>query len=135
VTPSTPSADRKSLRDFGLVTGAITAVLFGAVLPWARSRSYPLWPWVVGAVLVLWALTAPTTLAGPHRLWMKLGHVLGWTNTRIVLGVAFYGLVVPLGLIMRRFRPDPLLRDFDETAASYRRPTAVRPNTHLERPF
>jgi hypothetical protein len=130
---STP--DRATLRNFGLVTGTLTAVLFGALAPWLRARPYPLWPWIVAAILGLWALAWPTTLTPVYRVWMKVGHYLGWLNTSILLSVVFYALIAPMGFIMRLVRQDPMRRGFDKSLASYRVPTAVRSNRHLERPF
>jgi hypothetical protein len=37
-----PELDRKGLRDFGLVTGSIVAVLFGLFFPWLLERAWPL---------------------------------------------------------------------------------------------
>ena len=73
------------LRSFGVVTGAIMAILFGVVLPWLLGHAFPWWPWVVGGVLVLSALVFPAGLRPVYRIWMTFGHALGWINTRIIL--------------------------------------------------
>ena len=96
-----PDLDRRGLRKFGLTTGAILVMLFGLVLPWLRDRPLPLWPWCVAAVLAVWALAAPASLTMVYRPWMKAGLLLGWLNTRIILGLVFWIIVMPLGLILR----------------------------------
>lgn len=125
----------KELRRFGLVTGGIVAALFGVALPWLFGHTLPLWPWVVGGVLGSWALAHPLSLAPVHRAWMALGHALGWVNSRIILGLAFYAIVLPTGVVMRLFGHDPLARTFDQKSQSYRMPSANQPKNHFERPF
>ena len=49
-THTIPELDRTGLREFGIVTGGIVAVLFGLLFPWLLERSFPLWPWVNGAI-------------------------------------------------------------------------------------
>ena len=39
---------------------------------------------------------------------MKLGHILGWVNSRLILGLIFLIVVQPIALIMRLFGHDPL---------------------------
>src|SRR5262245_61596107 len=95
--------DRNGLRNFGLTTGAIAAVLFGLLLPWLRGYGFPMWPWLAGGILALWGLLAPATLRPVHRVWMAVGNVLGWINTRIILGLVFYTVVLPMGRMMRAF--------------------------------
>ncbi len=84
-----PELDRKGLRDFGLVTGAIVAALFGLFFPWVLERSIPIWPWVIAGVLAVWALAAPLTLKPVYRQWMMLGLLLSKITTPIILGAVF----------------------------------------------
>src|SRR5579885_3511219 len=96
-----PDLDAPGLRKFGFTMAAIIAGLFGAVLPLLKGSASPLWPWIIAAVLAVWATAAPTSLRLIYRPWMKLGGVLGWINTRIILGVVFVLVVVPLGRLLQ----------------------------------
>jgi hypothetical protein len=127
--------DKRELRQFGFTIGVIVAVLFGGVLPWLFDRAFPLWPWIVAGVFLGWALILPKTLYPLYRAWMAIGHVLGWINTRIILGLIFYAMILPIGLIMRVFGRDPMRRRFDKRASSYRIQSINQPKEHLERPF
>lgn len=127
--------DGKGLRHFGLITSAITVVLFGLLLPWIIGHGFPLWPWVVGGILTIWAVILPKTLRPVYRAWMAVGHVLGWINTRIILGIVFYIVILPAGGIMRVFRKDPMARGFDAQASTYRVSSSNQSKNHLERPF
>ena len=50
----------------------------------------------------------PGLLLYPYKAWMKLGHILGWVNSRIILGLVFLIVLQPIALIMRIFGHDPL---------------------------
>ena len=43
-----------------------------------------------------------------NKLWMRFGLLLGIIIRPIVLGIIFFGLITPYGLIMRLFRRDEL---------------------------
>jgi Saxitoxin biosynthesis operon protein SxtJ len=132
---STAPADRKQLREFGLVFAAGLIVMFGLLLPWLADRPWPLWPWVVAAAFAALALVFPPALRPLNALWLKIGHVLGWINTRIILGVMFFVIFFPAGLLLRALHKDPMHRKFDASAASYRVPSKSAPNQQMERPF
>ncbi len=123
------------LRNFGLIFGAFIPLVFGLVLPFLFSGAYRLWPWVVGAVFVVWALLHPASLALVHKTWMRIGLVLNYINTRIILGIVFYLLLFPLGGIMRLFGWDAMHRKFSSEAESYRINSQQRDKTHITRPY
>ncbi|MBD6619319.1 sxtJ [Komarekiella sp. 'clone 1'] len=128
--------DRKGLRDFGLIGGAIAAGLFGSLLPLIHHESIPILPWLIAAILWVWALIAPTTLNSVYQIWMRIGLVLGWINTRIILGIVFYALLMPMGLVMRGvFHQDPMKRKLDADLATYRVISQVKPRETMEKPF
>jgi len=130
-----PELDKNGLRKFGLTTGAIVATLFGLLLPWLFDYSIPIWPWVVAGVLATLALATPTMLRPVYKTWMKVGNVLGWINSRIILAILFYLLIVPVGILMRVLGKDPMRRSLNPDADTYRVPSKPPPKQHLERPF
>ena len=130
-----PELDRKGLRDFGLLTGGIVAVLFGLFFPWLLGMQIPQWPWIVASVLVVWALLAPNSLRPFYKLWMRLGLLLSRITTPIVLGVAFYGVFLPVALVLKVLRHDPMSRKLDDNIKTYRIPSRKTPPGNMERPF
>jgi hypothetical protein len=129
------AADRKQLRQFGLVFAAGLIVIFGLLLPWLADRPLPLWPWITAAVSAALALIFPRALHPLNILWLKTGGVLGWINTRIILGVVYFVIFLPAGLLLRLLHKDPMQRAFDASAASYRVPSKADPRDQMERPF
>jgi Kef-type K+ transport system membrane component KefB len=130
-----PELDRKGLREFGIVTGGIVAVLFGLFFPWLLERDLPLWPWVFAGALALWALVAPQSLRPLYRLWMRLGLLLSRVTTPVILGIVFFFVILPMALVMRLTGHDPMARRFDDRAESYRVPSHPPKRENMERPF
>ena len=128
-------SENRELRSFGLTMAAVIPGLFGLLLPWLSGREYRLWPWLVAAVFAAAALIMPAGLRTTHRIWMTVGHALGWVNSRILLGVIFWVLIVPAGLLMRLSGKDPMARRFDKAATSYRTPSSQRGIDQMESPF
>jgi hypothetical protein len=81
------------------------------------------------------ALVWPHSLERVYRLWMAVGEVLGWINTRLILGVLFYGLFTPLGLLMRLRGKDPMRRALAPEAETYRVRRQPRPSSHMRHQF
>lgn len=127
--------DKKELRSFSLITGGLTPAIFGLLLPWHFEHSFPVWPWVVGGILITWGLVLPTSLKPVYRVWMAIGHGLGWVNSRIILSIMFYLIILPVGFIMRLTGKDPMRRGTSKEEKSYRVPSAVPDKKHMERPF
>jgi len=126
--------EKKQLRDFGLIVGGIFAVI--GVWP-AVFRAQATRPWALALAVALIgpALVFPRSLTYPYRVWMKVGEILAWINTRIILSVIFYGLVTPMGIVMRLFGHDPMHRRFEPGAQTYRVVKPLRSATHMTRQF
>jgi hypothetical protein len=128
----TPGAD---LRRFGVLLGAVFALI--AVWPLVvRGEGWRGWAaWLAGGLIVV-ALAAPGVLGPLHRGWMQLAHVLSWCNTRLLLGVTYVLVMLPIGVARRILGDDPLdrrLRDRTSYWVSRDRPGDARRS--MERRF
>lgn len=135
-----PTLDRKGYREFGLTTGAIVVGLFGLVIPFLFGRDfpggYPSWPWVIFAVLAVMALAVPMALAPVYKYWMKFGLFVGtYIMTPVIMFIVFFGLFMPIGLIMKLFGKDSLARRLDGETTSYRVESDQPPAKNLEKPY
>ena len=135
VTDSIPELDRKGLRDFGLTTGGIVAGLFGVALPWLLDRPWPLWPWIVLAILAVPALIAPMVLKPVYKVWMRFGLLASRVTTPLILGIVFFLVITPMGMLRRMKKHDALNRSFDVNASTYRTQSTQAPKNQFERPF
>ena len=124
----------KELRQFGLMVGGVFSVI-GLWPMFLRGEPLRLWAVVLGSLLILSGSLVPTWLAPVHRGWMWVGHVLGWINTRIILGVIFYGLITPIGIVFRMFGKDMMRQSFSDTSSTYRVNRQPRPRSHMKFQF
>lgn len=131
-----PELDAKGLRDFGITTGAIVAVLFGLLLPWIfDAESYPIWPWVVFSTLALWGVAAPTTLRPVYTTWMRFGLLISKITTPLIMTLVFVLTIVPVALILKLIRWDAMSRKLDATVSTYRIESEKPSSDSLKRPF
>jgi hypothetical protein len=125
---------KAELRNFGLLLGALFAGLFSAV-PLLRHRTPARWPLILGAALWLSALVWPRSLTLLHGGWTRLGHALGWFNTRAILTLIFMIVITPFSFVMWVFGRDRMKRSFDPKVETYRVPSAPRKPQGMEKPF
>ena len=131
--PIAPSV--RELRNFGLMMGCFIAVIFGLLIPWIWELNSPRWPWITAVVFIIWGLLAPATLQLVFQVWMKIGAVLGWVNTRLLLGLVFYLMFFPLGLVLRLFGWDAMHRRLNPDVESYRIASKAAQRDNMENPF
>ena len=130
-----PELDQKGLRNFAWMFAAVVASLFGLILPLLFNLDWSLAPWVVGTVFFAWGLVAPNTLRSFYRLWMRFGFVMNAIVTRIILGVVFYIVILPYGIIYRLLRKDSMHRTWEHQLSSYRVKSRKMSARHMEKPF
>ena len=126
--------ETKELRNFGLLVGGVFSVIGVWPMLW-RGEPLRLWAVIVGSLLIVAGGLAPTWLAPIHRGWMWIGHVLGWINTRIILGVIFYGLITPIGIVLRLLGKDTMRQSFSDASPTYRVNRQPRPSSHMKFQF
>ena len=130
-----PEPDNRGLREFGVTFGVIVALLFGLLLPWLFEHSWPRWPWIVLLIMVAWGLLAPATLRPVYRLWMRFGLFMSRFTTPIIMGLVFYIVITPSGFLFRLFSADPMRRQWDAGADTYRNESERLPADRLRKPF
>jgi hypothetical protein len=80
-------------------------------------------------------LLVPGVLRYPYQVWMVLGEILGWVNSRIILGAVYYLIVTPTRVAMTMAGRDPMNRKFDPKADTYRVVRKPRPVGHITHQF
>jgi hypothetical protein len=104
-------------RSFGLVFAAVFLAI--SILPWIFGGRLRVWSLGVAAVFGVVALAAPRVLAPLNKLWLRFGLLLHRIVSPVVLGIMFFLVITPMGLLMRAFGKDPLRLRFDRSASTY----------------
>jgi hypothetical protein len=119
-----------SERSFAIVMATGLAVL-GGINWWHAGR---IWPWLGGiaAIFVVLGYLFPSALKPVNWLWFKLSLLLHAVVSPIVLGLMFFGVVLPTGLVMRAMGKDLLRLKLEPDRDSYwilRQPPGPAPQT------
>ncbi len=107
-----------------------TALLSGCIL-W-RGHAGASWIGAISVVFLFTALAAPRRLGPVERVWLVVGEALGAVVTRIVLTLAYYLVITPIGLAFRTFSRDTFGKRPDVTLTTYWVP--VEPEGPASRP-
>ncbi len=79
---------------------------------------------------------APGRLGPVQRLWMAGAHALGLFNTRILMGLVYFLMITPMGVIMRLGGRDPLDRRLKDRPSYWiKRKQQPDPKGAMERRF
>ena len=73
----------------------------------------------LGAAIFLCAFAAPRLLSPLNRIWYRLGMALHAVINPIIMGLIFYGAIVPMGAVLRLFGKDLLRLKWEPNAKSY----------------
>ena len=99
---------KKQLREFGLLIGFGFPILIGWLIPSLSGHGFRAWTLWIGISGLIIGVTAPSLLYYPYKVWMALGHGLGWVNSHIILGFVFIFVLQPIAYVMRLTGYDPL---------------------------
>ena len=112
-------------REFGLIVGGVFVLLSVWWLHRGKLSNASHLTLPLGSLLILLGLLWPRVLVWPNRGWMLLAEGLSFVTTRIILGIVFFLIVTPIGVIKRLSGWDPLNRRSGR-GASYWRPYSER---------
>ena len=109
---------RGSNRKFGVAFGALFAVL--GLWPAVHQAGSPKW-WLIAASVGFLSvgLLVPVWLTPLNSAWFKLGFALNKIVNPIVMGLLFFGAVVPFGWYLRWKGKDLLCLEIKRDAATY----------------
>ncbi len=102
------TVSEKTLQQFGYL---LSALILGLAVQQSWIHGITGRSLVIGSLAVCIALTAwsgPQLFRPIYSTWMMLVFPIGWTVSRVVLAAIYFGLMTPLGLILRWRGHDPL---------------------------
>tara|TARA_B100000212_G_C27345923_1_gene521310 strand:+ start:318 stop:710 length:393 start_codon:yes stop_codon:yes gene_type:complete len=99
---------KKQLREFGYLIGIGFPLIIGWLIPAISGHVFRTWTLFFSIPILIIGILRPALLSELYKLWMKLGYLLGWVNSRIILGLIFILILQPISLFMKLFNYDPL---------------------------
>ena len=95
-----------SNRSFGVVFFVIFLII--SIYPLINNDSIRVWSLIVAIIFLILGLLNSRVLTPFNILWFKFGLFLGKIVSPIIMGLVFFLVVTPTGIIMRLFNKDLL---------------------------
>ena len=95
-----------SNRSFGIVFFVVFLLI--ALYPLINGGNIRIWSAAISLIFLVLGLLNSKILAPLNKLWFKFGIFLGKIISPIILGIIFFLVVTPIGLLMRLFGKDVL---------------------------
>ena len=110
------SINKSSNKNFGIVFFLFFFIV--AVYPMYFGENFRFWSFIISLIFLILGLINSRILTPLNFLWFKFGILLGKILSPVVMGLIFFLVVTPTGLIMRALRKD-LLNLKKKDAKSY----------------
>ncbi len=95
-----------SNRSFGIVFFIVFLLI--AIYPLINDESVRIWSLVVSLIFLILGIINSSILSPLNKLWFKFGIFLGKIISPIIMGIIFFLVVTPIGLLMRLIGKDVL---------------------------
>ena len=95
-----------SNRSFGIVFFIVFLLI--ALYPLLKDNDLRIWSLVISFIFLILGLINSKILTPLNRLWFKFGLLLGKFISPLIMGIIFFIVVTPTGIIMRLFKKDLL---------------------------
>ena len=95
-----------SNRSFGIVFFIVFLII--AIYPLINNADLRIWSLVISIIFLILGLINSKFLTPLNKLWFKFGLLLGRLISPIIMGIIFFFVVTPIGLILRIFGKDVL---------------------------
>ena len=101
-----------SNRSFGIVFSIVFLLI--ALYPLINGEEFRTWSLIIAVIFLVLGLINSKILTPFNKLWFKFGIFLGRLVSPIIMGVIFFLVVTPIGLIMRMIGKDLLNLKFNK---------------------
>ena len=104
-----------SNRSFGIVFFVVFLII--ATYPLINGDELRLWSLIISIVFLFLGLVNSKILNPLNKLWFKFGIFLGKIISPLVMGIIFFLVVTPIGLLMRLLNKDLLNLRFNNNGS------------------
>jgi len=101
-----------SNKSFGIVFFIFFSIV--SVFPLLKDENIRIWSLVVSFIFLVLGVLNSNILSPLNKLWFKFGIFLGKIISPLIMGIIFFLVVTPIGLIMRLLGKDLLNLKFNK---------------------
>jgi len=108
---------KSSNKSFGIVFFIVFLII--GLYPLINQDGIRIWAIIVSLIFLILGLINSNSLTPLNKIWIKFGILLGNIISPLVLGIIFFLVVLPTGLLMRILKKNFLGLKFDKNLKSY----------------
>tara|TARA_Y100001970_G_C13636848_1_gene556889 strand:+ start:170 stop:580 length:411 start_codon:yes stop_codon:yes gene_type:complete len=94
----------KDLKSFGFTMGLILSIISAALFYYNNNIFQTIA--ILSSVFIGFGVLLPIVLKPIYMVWMIFALIFGWIMTRVILGIVFYFIITPIGLLTRLLGED-----------------------------
>ena len=102
-----------SNRSFGIVFFIVFLLI--ATYPLLNNDHVRIWSLIISIVFLILGLLNSKILLPLNKIWFKFGILLGKIISPLIMGLIFFVVVTPIGLLMRLLNKDLLNLKFNKS--------------------
>lgn len=110
---------RKELRIFAALFWVFFTGVAWIVFRKSGSTTAAAGVFAAASAVGIIGLSVPVWVRPVYVVWMLAAYPIGWVMSHVLMGVIYYLVVTPIGLLMRALGRDPMQRTFDRAAKTY----------------
>jgi hypothetical protein len=103
---------KSSNRSFGIVFFVVFLII--ALYPLLNGNDLKILYLIISLIFLILGLINSKILTPLNRLWFKFGLLLGKFMSPLIMGIIFFLVVTPIGIIMRLLKKDLLNLKYDK---------------------
>ena len=101
-----------SNKSFGIVFFVVFLII--AIYPILSNGNLRLWSLIISLAFLILGLINSRLLTPLNKLWFKFGILLGKIISPVIMGIIFFLVVTPIGILMRLLKKDVLNLSFND---------------------
>ena len=101
----------RSNKSFGVVFFLVFLLI--SLYPLINDGNIRIWSFVISIIFLILGVSNSKILSPLNKIWFKFGLLLGKIISPVVMGIIFFIVVTPTGLILRLFQKDVLNLKFN----------------------
>ena len=102
-----------SNRSFGIVFFIVFLLI--SIYPLLNDDHVRIWSLIISIVFLILGLLNSKILFPLNKIWFKFGILLGKIISPLIMGLIFFVVVTPIGLLMRLFNKDLINLKFNKS--------------------
>ena len=104
-------------RSFGILFFIVFSII--SIWPILSGGELRLWSFIVAIIFLIMGITKSRFLTPFNIAWIKFGELLGVIISPLIMGLVYFLVVLPIGILMRVLGKDLLSLKFNKNIETY----------------